>query len=180
MTNVSNDILPDVLRDNLKIIFCGTAAGNTSARLGAYYAHPLNRFWHILHATKLTPTLLKPEEFSRLGQFGFGLTDLCKFASGNDDELPIAAVNCERLRSTIEQFRPEFLAFTSKTAGKAMFGHRVAFGFQGTIGPTNVYVLPTTSPRVGNKWWDDNRRHWHDFANQVMRNNQVAIRAHIS
>ncbi|GEO17500.1 hypothetical protein [Microvirga aerophila] len=36
--------LPEVLLPNLKIVFCGTAAGNRSAASGAYYAQPGNRF----------------------------------------------------------------------------------------------------------------------------------------
>lgn len=32
------DILPDVLKPGLKVVFCGTAAGNRSATNGAYYA----------------------------------------------------------------------------------------------------------------------------------------------
>jgi len=31
-------ILPDVLKLDLKVVFCGAAVGSTSARVGAYYA----------------------------------------------------------------------------------------------------------------------------------------------
>ena len=34
--------LPDVLRDNLDVVFVGTAAGRRSAELGVYYAHSGN------------------------------------------------------------------------------------------------------------------------------------------
>jgi double-stranded uracil-DNA glycosylase len=37
-------VLPDVIRPGLKIVFCGTAPGNVSAARGACYAHPRNRF----------------------------------------------------------------------------------------------------------------------------------------
>ncbi|NIR58662.1 MAG: mismatch-specific DNA-glycosylase, partial [Gammaproteobacteria bacterium] len=33
-------VLPDVLAENLDIVFCGSAAGRVSAARGAYYAHP--------------------------------------------------------------------------------------------------------------------------------------------
>ena len=36
-------VLPDVLAPGLRIVFCGTAVGVTSAQLGAYYARPGNK-----------------------------------------------------------------------------------------------------------------------------------------
>jgi len=38
-------ILPDLLASNLKIVFCGSAAGTKSAENKAYYAGPGNRFY---------------------------------------------------------------------------------------------------------------------------------------
>lgn len=35
------DILPDVLDSDLKIVFCGTAAGSMSVELGYYWSEPL-------------------------------------------------------------------------------------------------------------------------------------------
>ena len=81
------DILPDVLMSGLKIVFCGTAAGNESARQGAYYAHPGNKFWRTLHVIGLTPRKLRPAEFAEVLEYGIGLTDLAKYVSGNDDTL---------------------------------------------------------------------------------------------
>ena len=57
------DVLPDVLGPGLRIVFCGSAAGAVSARVGAYYAGPGNRFWPTLHRVGLTPRLLAPAEF---------------------------------------------------------------------------------------------------------------------
>src|SRR5438105_2649456 len=42
-------ILTDVLREGLRVVFCGTAVGPTSARVGAYYARPGNQFWSVLY-----------------------------------------------------------------------------------------------------------------------------------
>ena len=38
-------ILPDVLQPDLKVVFCGTAAGTQSAQAGTYYAGRGNYFW---------------------------------------------------------------------------------------------------------------------------------------
>ena len=81
-------VLPDLLKPGLRIVFCGTAAGNVSAARGAYYAHPQNRFWAALHAFGLTPRKLRPEDYAELSQWGLGLTDIAKHVSGVDRELP--------------------------------------------------------------------------------------------
>ena len=66
----------------MRVVFCGTAPGAASARTGAYYAGPGNRFWLTLPEVGLTPVLLRPAEFARLADFGIGLTDISKTASG--------------------------------------------------------------------------------------------------
>ena len=88
-------VLPDLIKPGLKIVFCGTAAGNVSAARGAYYAHPQNRFWSALHAFGLTPRQLKPEDYAELPQWGLGLTDIAKHVSGMDRELPSGALGRE-------------------------------------------------------------------------------------
>ncbi|MBC7478279.1 MAG: mismatch-specific DNA-glycosylase, partial [Pseudorhodobacter sp.] len=50
-------MLPDYLAPGLDILFCGTAASSTSARVGHYYARNGNRFWRLLAETGLTPRL---------------------------------------------------------------------------------------------------------------------------
>ena len=60
---MSDSVLPDVLKPGLAIVFCGTAAGNESARRRAYYAGLGNAFWPTLAKVGLTPCQLAPEEF---------------------------------------------------------------------------------------------------------------------
>ena len=78
------DVLPDVLGPGLRVVFCGSAAGAASARVGAYYAGPGNRFWPTLYRVGLTPHLLAPAEFRTLLRYRIGLTDICKTESGAD------------------------------------------------------------------------------------------------
>jgi TDG/mug DNA glycosylase family protein len=78
----------DLLRPGLRLVICGTAAGETSAKLGAYYARPGNKFWRVLHEVGLTPDrALFPSEFRELLTYGIGLTDLAKGVSGMDHTL---------------------------------------------------------------------------------------------
>ena len=61
-------ILPDLLAPGMRVVFCGTAPGTASARAGAYYAGPGNRFWATLHEVGLTPILLAPGRIRAAGR----------------------------------------------------------------------------------------------------------------
>jgi Uracil DNA glycosylase superfamily len=80
------DRLPDQLQCHLRLVFVGTAAGQRSADLGHYYAHPGNRFWRTMHEVGLTPRRYQPPEFPALLALGIGFTDLCKVGAGMDHE----------------------------------------------------------------------------------------------
>ena len=155
MTPPADDpILPDVLQDGLALVFCGTAAGTRSAREGAYYAHPGNLFWRALAEATLTPRLYAPQEFPQLPALGIGFTDLAKFHSGNDSELPRDAFDVPALVAKIERFAPRWLAFTSKHGAKAALGRGIlAYGVQPErIGTTQVFVLPSPSGQARGHW----------------------------
>lgn len=151
--------LPDVLRPDLRIVFCGTAAGTVSARRGCYYAHPQNKFWRALHRSGLTPRQLAPEEFASMPSYGLGLTDIAKTASGMDKELPPGALGraaCEAMAAKIAMFQPQILAFTSLTAGRKFLGGEAGFGEQTQrIGATRIWLLPSPSPAAGWNWDED-------------------------
>lgn len=143
---MSDPILPDVLVPDLRVVFCGTAASAESHRRGAYYAHPGNRFWRTLHESGFTPRRLSPSEFATLPRHGLGLTDLAKHHSGQDSDLPIDAFDVAALVARIEEFAPDVLAFTSKTAASAVIGRGLDYGKQErSIGSTQLWVLPSTS-----------------------------------
>ena len=143
-------ILPDVLAPDLRIVFCGTAAGTESARRRCYYAHPQNKFWRALHEVGLTDRQLDCSEFTLLPQFAIGLTDIAKTASGMDKALPIDALGrapCAEMQAKIRACAPAILAFTSLTAGRRFLRRAAGFGEQQeTIGTTRIWLLPSPSP----------------------------------
>lgn len=146
-------ILPDVLVPGLRVVFCGFAAGTASARAGAYYAGPGNRFWPTLHEVGLTPVLLRPAEFARLPGFGIGLTDISKTASGSDQEVGRGGVDPARLAAVVEAVSPGHLAFNGKNAARAALGRPVGYGPQPErIGGASVWVLPSTSGAARGFW----------------------------
>ncbi|MFT5486551.1 MAG: TDG/mug DNA glycosylase family protein [Paracoccaceae bacterium] len=151
-------ILPDIVEPGLTTIFCGSAASSASARLGAYYAGPGNRFWPALFEAGLTPTLFAPSEFRRLPDLGIGITDLAKHESGMDIALSSNAYDAGALLEKIEACQPLHLAFTGKRpAGifllEALGATLKDYGEQSvTIGTTRIFVLPSPSG-AARRWW---------------------------
>jgi TDG/mug DNA glycosylase family protein len=155
-------ILPDRLAPNLRIWFVGTAAGPMSAAVGAYYAHPGNRFWRALHEAGVTPRLFAPHEYPLLLDLGVGLTDFCKTSWGVDAKIAREAFDVEGFRHKVQRLKPGALAFTSKTSAGLWLGKstgRISVGRQvGHEGPA-VFVLPSPSGLATSYWsiapWKD-------------------------
>ena len=164
--SVAGHILPDVLAPGLRVVFCGTAAGETAARVGAPYAGPGNRFWWVLHETGLTPRELAPLEFRELPQYGIGLTDVAKHAVGGDSTLRAADFDGAAVVEKVERHRPVVLAFVGKRAAREVLRRNpVRYGEQDTIiGETRVWVLPSTSG-AARGFWDV--APWRDLARAV-------------
>ena len=160
-------ILPDRLAPNLRVWFVGTAAGPMSAAVGAYYAHPVNRFWRALHEAGITPRLFAPQEFPELLALGIGLTDFCKTGWGVDANIAHEAFDVAAFRQKVEQLKPRTLAFTSKKSASLWLGRatgRIETGLQvaGGDGP-DAFVLPSPSGLATSYWsltpWRDLARH---------------------
>ncbi|MBS0550753.1 MAG: mismatch-specific DNA-glycosylase [Proteobacteria bacterium] len=146
-------VLPDVLAPGLRVVFCGTAPGTASVRAGAYYAGPGNGFWRTLYEVGLTPILLHPAEFARLPEFGIGLTDISKTASGSDQEVGRRGFDPARLEAAIAAASPAHLAFNGKNAARGALGRPVDYGTQPErLGGAEVWVLPSTSGAARGFW----------------------------
>ena len=163
-------VLPDLIAPGLQVVFCGTAASAISAQEKAYYANPTNYFWRTLYSVGLTPRQLKPREFPELLQHGIGLTDLAKSAKGNDSDLIESDFDVDSLRRKIENYQPQFLAFTSKKGASVFFDkptRKINYGLQTeTIRTTRFYVL--TSPSgAARSYWDETI--WQALADSVSR-----------
>jgi double-stranded uracil-DNA glycosylase len=155
-------VLPDLIGPNLDAVFCGTAVGDTSARVGAYYAGPGNQFWPVLHRVGLTPRELRPHEYEELLLFGLGLSDLVKSTFGGDGTLANEAFDVNGFRTKIETHQPRAVAFNGKQAGKVALGRPVDYGRQTElIGDSVVFILPSTSG-AARGLWDESR--WNELA----------------
>ena len=156
-------ILPDVLQPNLRVVFCGTAAGSKSARVRGYYAGPGNYFWPILYKIGLTPHQFQPHEFRRALEYGIGLTNIARYTYGSDSQLTKADFDPYSLRQDIIRVSPKVLAFNGKKAAQEFFNQPlIVYGQQPeSVGETIMFVLPSTSGAARGFW---NEAYWYELA----------------
>ena len=112
----TNDILPDVLTPNLKLVICGSAVSTQSSQAGSYYAGQNNKFWRILHETGLTARLIHTAEYHALLDYGIGLTDVAKKAAGVDAHIQHDDYDAAAFAARMEHFKPRIICFNGKKA----------------------------------------------------------------
>jgi double-stranded uracil-DNA glycosylase len=153
-------MLQDVLTYDLDIVFCGTAKGEASARLGYYYAGPGNKFYAILHKAGFTPTQLKPIACYDIGKYGIGLTDLVHNQAGNDKAIKKENYDVAGFIAKMEKYQPRIIGFTSKAAASFALGFEGKTGhldygqYPKKIAGSHVFVLPSTSGSA-RAYWDE-------------------------
>ena len=104
----------DLLKPDLKVLFCGYNPSLRSGHTGHHYAHPGNRFWRVLHAAGITDRLYNPDEDEALPDLGIGFTNLCSRPTRRADELTRDEIRsgAEELRARLERYRPHAVAYT--------------------------------------------------------------------
>ncbi|MFK4146037.1 G/U mismatch-specific DNA glycosylase [Streptomyces sp. NPDC004065] len=142
-------LVPDVVADGLRVLFCGINPGLMTAGTGHHFARPGNRFWPVLHRSGFTPRLLHPSEQGELLSYGLGITNVVARPSARAGELtPREYREGGRLLALkVARLRPGWLAVLGVTAYRAAFDDRGAqVGPQErTIGDTRLWVLPNPS-----------------------------------
>ncbi|MBP8533300.1 G/U mismatch-specific DNA glycosylase [Streptomyces sp. MK37H] len=142
-------LVPDVVADGLRVLFCGINPGLMTAATGHHFARPGNRFWPALHASGFTPRRLDPSEQSELVRYGLGITNVVARASARADELSDEEYRegGRILEEKVLRLRPRWLAVAGVTAYRVAFGDKKAkIGPQTrTIGETRIWALPNPS-----------------------------------
>ncbi|MGA5119658.1 G/U mismatch-specific DNA glycosylase [Streptomyces pseudogriseolus] len=142
-------LVPDVVADGLRVLFCGINPGLMTAATGHHFARPGNRFWPALHRSGFTPRLLAPSEQHELLSYGLGITNVVARATARADELTAEEYRQggRELAVKVARLRPRWLAVLGVTAYRAAFDDRkAAVGPQvRTIGESRVWVLPNPS-----------------------------------
>jgi double-stranded uracil-DNA glycosylase len=164
--------VPDVLGPGLRAVFCGINPGRASAAAGAHFANPRNDFWRLLHDVGLTPRLLTPQEQHELLGLGYGLTNAAYRTTRGSGDLRRAdfAGAAERLERIAHDLRPFAIAFVGKEAYRGAFRERPDLGLQErTLGPTRLFVLPSTSPANAAVPYAERLRWFKTFAESLAR-----------
>ena len=153
--------VPDVLAHDLRVVFVSINPGRVSAAARAHFANPRNDFWRLLHAAHLTSRLYEPHEQFALFEDGIGVTNAAYRTTPGSGDLRRAdfAGSAERLARIALGLRPEWLAFVGKEAYRGAFGERPELGRQErTLGETELFVLPSTSPANAAVPWEERLR----------------------
>jgi TDG/mug DNA glycosylase family protein len=161
-------MLPDLLDENLRVVICGTAVANYSAKAGSYYAGAGNKFWQVLRDVGLTPIMLNSEEYQKLLVYRIGLTDLAKKIAGSDNTIPSDAFDIEGFEKKIQNYRPKVVCFNGKRTAEIYLRKKcVEFGFQKEkIASSRLFVAPSTSG-VAKRWWDQKR--WQELSDFIKK-----------
>ncbi|MEU9354657.1 G/U mismatch-specific DNA glycosylase [Streptomyces griseoloalbus] len=142
-------LVPDVVADGLRVLFCGINPGLMTAATGHHFARPGNRFWPALHRSGFTPRQLLPSQQGELLSYGLGITNVVARATARADELSAEEYRegGRLLTLKVARLRPRWLAVVGVTAYRVAFDDRRAVvGPQArTIGDTRVWVLPNPS-----------------------------------
>ncbi|MCW6011264.1 G/U mismatch-specific DNA glycosylase [Micromonospora sp. CPCC 205371] len=141
--------IPDVIRDDLAVLFCGINPGLYSGATGHHFARPGNRFWPALHLAGFTPRQLNPAEQAELLAYGLGITNLVARATARADELSTAELveGGQILAAKVARHRPQWVAVVGVTAYRTAFARpKATLGRQAMgLGPAGLWVLPNPS-----------------------------------
>jgi TDG/mug DNA glycosylase family protein len=159
----SLETLPDLLREELDVVFIGINPSVYSAQQGHYFARSINRFWPSFSRSTLSAAArrglgvdrLEPRHDVLLMQYGIGFTDVVKRPTARASELDAAefAAGVGELLKKLERAQPLFACF------QGMMGYRpfhavhtgtkskLALGEQpNRVGRTRLFVVPSPSP----------------------------------
>ena len=154
--------VPDILAPGLRCVFCGINPGRRSSAAGHHFANPRNDFWRLLADSGLTPRQLDPSEQWSLLELGYGLTNAAYRTTKGSSDLRRGDFEGseERLERIAAELRPGAIAFVGKSSYQGAFGvPRCELGLQErTLGETQLFVLPSTSPANAAVPYSERRR----------------------
>jgi TDG/mug DNA glycosylase family protein len=116
--------VPDLIRTDLRVLFCGINPSLYSAAVGHHFARPGNRFWKTLYQARFTPRLLAPSEDRMLLDWDLGLTNVFWRATASAAELTPGdyVAGARALRRKLIRYRPRILAILGVEAYRRVSG----------------------------------------------------------
>lgn len=149
LETAEGESVPDVLAEDLHILFCGINPGLYSGAVGHHFARPGNRFWKALHAAGLTPKQFSPFEEEELLELDLGITNPVNRATASAAELDEEELRkgAEQLRVKAARYRPANVAVLGLSAYRTAFDDSSAgVGRQPErLADSELWLLPNTS-----------------------------------
>lgn len=150
--------MPDILAENLHVIFVGAAPSPAAAAIGHYYAGARNRFWKLLHQSGFTPRLLTAEEDRDALRYGIGLTAIYKSIISTDNSyLPVPSErDREELKAKLIGYSPKVICYNGKDVYRMCFGADTSrWGeLDERLGRSLQFVAHSSSGRA-DRWGED-------------------------
>lgn len=147
--------VPDLLGDDVRLLFVGINPGLWTAATQTHFAHPVNRFYPALAMAGILERRIDPaagmtdEDREHVKARGIGITNLVRRATVRADELSTEELKAggEQLVALAERVRPRVVAIAGITAYRQAFGRRKA-----VVGPqpedlagAELWVVPNPS-----------------------------------
>lgn len=147
--------LPDLLSDDVRLLFVGINPGLWTAAAQAHFARPGNRFYPALFRAGIVDRLIDASagysqaDLRHLLDRGIGITNLVARATARADELTPAELEAggRTLVRLIESVRPRVVAILGITAYRTAFARpRTSTGRQpDSLGGAPLWVVPNPS-----------------------------------
>ena len=138
--------LPDTVGPGMRLLICGLNPSVYSADVGIGFGRAGNRYWAAVLAAGLVTRDRDPR--AALVDHRIGMTDLVKRATPRADTLSTAEYRdgLARVARLVDWLRPGAVCFVGLAGWRAAVDHKAVAGVQpDPLGPTPVYVMPSTS-----------------------------------
>jgi TDG/mug DNA glycosylase family protein len=148
--------LRDCIQPGVLVLFVGINPGLRSAQTGHHFAGHSNRFWTLLHESKLVSEPLTYREDRRLPEWRLGLTNIIgRCTTGIDVLDPVEyRQGVASLKRKIRRYQPHIVALLGVTIFRKLFSPKGRSKGPLDLGPTpmqlagaQIFLLPNPSGR---------------------------------
>lgn len=148
--------LRDCIKPGVLVLFVGINPGLRSAQIGHHFAGYSNRFWKLLHESKLVSEPLTYREDRRLPEWRLGLTNIISRCTPGIDALdPVEyRQGVASLKRKIRRYQPHIVALLGVTIFRTLFSSKEQSKGSLDLGVTamelagaRIFLLPNPSGR---------------------------------
>ena len=148
--------LRDCIKPGVLVLFVGINPGLRSAQTGHHFAGHSNRFWKLLHESKLVSDPLTYREDRRLPEWRLGLTNIIGRCTAGIDVLdPVEyRQGVASLKRKIRRYQPHIVALLGVTIFRTLFSSKEQSKGPLDLGATamelagaRIFLLPNPSGR---------------------------------